>query len=71
LVLVDKIKGTPPEPRAFHSSYLISNRFLVITGGVSQQQEVLSDLVLFDFKFGEYSSIDVEDNVKSSKIFYK
>lgn len=57
-------KGCFPEPRAFHACSLVSNRIIVISGGVSQQQEVLSDLFLFYLNTNIFTSVMLKDEVK-------
>ena len=50
----EEMKGQEPEPRAFHSSIDINDYNIIITGGISYFNKVLSDIFIINILNKEY-----------------
>lgn len=63
---MNKYKGKSPNPRVFHSSIIICKRYLVISGGLSQDEDVFNDIFIYDIQHEEYIEvlIDINKNCK-------
>lgn len=46
----------------FHSSIIICKRYLVISGGLSQDEDVFDDLYVYDIQHEEYIEIIIDIN---------
>lgn len=58
------MNGIEPEPRAFHCSEVINNYNIIISGGISNGEIILSDIYIVNIIYKKYTKVDVTSKGK-------
>lgn len=65
-----EIKGKKPRPRSFHSADLYKDKYIILYGGLIEDDIETNEIWLFDVNKKEFFEYENKENLKSKEIYF-